>query len=145
MKNKKSKIRQHLEKVRLVEYFISGGAYFWTGYLVFFICDKGFHLTLWWAKLSANVAGWTINYLLQRYWVFDNPKLAKHKIEVTSRYLFITAVDFLLDYLIVRYLKSRGLTPYLGQFVSAAFFTGWNYLWYRWWVFPEKYPRKSRR
>lgn len=138
----KLKKKQVREVKRITEYLVSGGAYFWTGYATFFVCDQMFHLNLWWAKLTANILGWVVNYILQRYWVFDNPKLAKHQLEVTSRYLVITLVNFVLDYLIVRVLKDNGLTPYLGQFVSAGFFTVWNYCWYKWWVFPEKYPRK---
>src|SRR3989344_7807723 len=135
--------KQRREVSRLVEYIISGGAYFWAGYLAFFVGDQILHLSLWWAKLAANVFGWTVNYLLQRYWVFNNPQLAQHKTEVTYRYIFITLVDFVLDYLIVASLKSFGITPYIGQFVSAGFFTVWNYIWYRWWVFPEKFVKRT--
>lgn len=128
---------------QIIEYMVSGGAYFWTGYLAFFIFDKGLHWTLFWAKISADVVGWVINYILQRHWVFNDPSLAKHKLDVTGRYLFITAVDFLIDYLIVRQLKVIGISPYIGQFVSAGFFTVWNYFWYKYWVFPSK--RVSRK
>jgi putative flippase GtrA len=137
MKRQKLKKKQRFQLIQLAEYFVSGGAYFWTGYLVFFVADKGFHWTLWWAKLSANIIGWIINYLLQRYWVFKNPKLNQHRTQVTGRYIFITLVDFVLDYFIVRELKAVGITPYIGQFVSSGFFTFWNYVWYRFWVFPE--------
>jgi len=132
--------------IQFGEYMISGGAYFWTGYLVFFLCynPKFLGLNLWWSKLFSNIIGWTVNYLLQRYWVFRNPKLRGHFAETSGRYIFITLVDFVLDYLIVAGLKSLGLTPYLGQFVSSAFFTGWNYVWYRFWVFPEKYNTKKK-
>lgn len=130
--------RLRRELVRVTEYMISGGVYFWTGYLIFFLCDKGLHWNLWWAKLAANIIGWTVNYLLQRFWVFNNPRLTKHRLEVTRRYLVLTLVDFLLDYLIVLGLKDIGVTPYLGQFASAGFFTVWNYLWYRFWVFTNR-------
>lgn len=136
--------KQHKLVVQFVKYSISGGAYFWSGYLMFFVADKGLHWTLWWAKLSANIVGWVVNYSLQRYWTFNNPELKKHATQVTGRYLFITLVDFVLDYLIVAGLKKAGLTPYLGQFVSAGFFSVWNYLWYRFWVFPEKFKAKPR-
>jgi len=130
--------------VQIVEYSVSGGAYFWSGYLVFFLADKGLHWNLWWAKLSANVVGWIVNYTLQRYWVFNNKQLKSHKTEVTGRYAVITLVDFVLDYLIVAGLKQLGLTPYLGQFASAGFFSVWNFLWYKYWVFPEKFNKKKR-
>jgi putative flippase GtrA len=138
------KKRQKKVLVQAVEYMISGGAYFWTGYLIFFVADKGLHWNLWWAKLASNVAGWTINYILQRYWVFKNPHLKDHLGKTTLRYIFITLVNFVLDYLIVAALKSAGLTPYIGQFVSSGFFTVWNYLWYRFWVFPESHKKQVR-
>jgi hypothetical protein len=41
----------------------------------------------------------------------------------------------LIDYGIVGGLERIGITPYIGLFVAAGFFTAWNYLWYRFWVF----------
>lgn len=128
--------KQRRQLLQFAEYMVSGGAFFWTGYAVFFITDQAFGWSLWWAKLAANICGWLVNYLLQRYWVFNNKRLAKHQTQVTQRYIFITIVNFLLDYIIVGTLKSAGITPYIGQFASAGFFTIWNYFWYRFWVFP---------
>lgn len=138
------KRKQAREVKRFTEYMISGGAYFWSGYAVFFLLDKGLEASFFWAKSVSTLVGWTVNFLLQRYWVFRNPALAKHQTEVTGRYAVITIVDFALDYAIVAGLKAAGLTPYLGQFVSSGFFTVWNYLWYRFWVFPEKFKKRSR-
>ncbi len=122
---------------------ISGGAYFWSGYAMFFVLDQTFGLDLWWAKLLANITGWSVNYTLQRYWVFRNPGLAQHQTEVTGRYILITLVDFIIDFMIVAGLKEAGITPYIGQFVSSGFFTVWNYLWYKYWVFPQRFTKKS--
>ena len=137
--------RQRKNQIQIIEYLVSGGAYFWSGYLAFFIFDKGFHWTLWWAKIGADIVGWVINYALQRYWVFNNSDLAKHQVQVTGRYLFITGVDFILDYLIVRELKVAGITPYIGQFISAGFFTVWNYIFYKFWVFPTRHGHARGR
>lgn len=131
--------------IQFVQYSVSGGAYFWSGYLIFFIADKGLHWNLWWAKLASNVVGWVVNYTLQRFWVFNNKELKAHKTQVNTRYAIITLVDFVLDYLIVATLKSFGLTPYLGQFVSAGFFSVWNFLWYKYWVFPEKFKKSTKK
>ncbi len=142
---KKMKKKQKFELIQAVEYMISGGAYFWSGYLTFFFIDKVLDGSFFWAKSVATLAGWTVNYLLQRYWVFRNPKLSTHQTEVTGRYVVITLVDFVLDYLIVLGLKNAGISPYIGQFVSSGFFTFWNYLWYRFWVFPSKFTKKSAK
>lgn len=136
---------QRKEVKRFTQYMISGGAYFWSGYLMFFIIDKGLKGSFFWAKSISTLTGWTVNYLLQRYWVFRNPELKKHQTEVTSRYVVITLVDFVMDYFIVLGLKTVGLTPYLGQFASAGFFTVWNYLWYKYWVFPQKFTAKKAK
>ncbi len=130
--------KQHKSLVQFAEYLISGGAYFWSGYALFAYLWSGLHWSLWWSTIVSNLFGWTVNYILQRFWVFNNKSRAGHKTEVTSRYIFITLVDFLLNYLILYSLRKIGITPYLGQFISAGFFTGWNYFWYRYWVFPDK-------
>jgi putative flippase GtrA len=141
--------RRRLELIQIAEYLVSGGLYFWVGYGAFFVLDSMLGWSLWWAKMTASVVGWTANYLLQRYWVFRNPALAKHQVEVTGRYAVITLVNFLLDYVIVYVLQLVGITPYIGQFVSAGFFTVWNYLWYKMWVFSthihRKRPVKNKR
>lgn len=142
---KKLKKKQRVEIKRVAEYMISGGAYFWVGYAMFFVLDKGLGWSLFWATMTANVTGWTVNYLLQRYWVFSNPALRKHQTEVTGRYIFITLVDFALNYFIIAGLKGFGITPYIGQFISSGFFTVWNYLWYRFWVFPTKFEKKPTK
>jgi putative flippase GtrA len=136
---RKLKKSQAKEVKRITEYMISGGAYFWSGYATFFLVDKVFGKSFFWAKSISTLVGWLINYTLQRYWVFRNPALKKHQSEVTGRYVTITLVNFVLDYFIVYGLKLAGLTPYIGQFASSGFFTVWNYLWYKYWVFPEKF------
>jgi putative flippase GtrA len=146
-KNQKSKAEQRRlrrELVRITEYLVSGGLYFWTGYLIFFIADHYLGWNLFWAKMTANVVGWTVNYMLQIFWVFKNPALSKHRIEVSGKYMFITIVDFFLDYLIVWGLQVVGISPYIGQFLSAGFFTVWNYLWYKFWVFTNRIHRKPK-
>jgi len=128
VKSKNSQRRNRY--IQFVEYLVSGGAYFWTGYAVFAILWSGLGWWLWWAKLGANIAGWSVNFILQRYWVFKNPHLKGQLGRVTGRYMFITAVDFVIDYFIILGLKSVGITPYIGQFISAGFFTIWNYFWF---------------
>lgn len=140
------KLIKLLDPKRFIEYFISGGAYFWFGYLMFFLADSVLGWSLWWAKLLANLSGWTLNYFLQRYWVFGDRRNKRQKeTPLTTRYIIITLVDFVMDYFIVAGLKSFGITPYIGQFISSGFFTGWNYVWYRWWVFPAKYVHHNSK
>lgn len=121
--------------LQFLKYMVGGGVYFWTGYLIFAIGYSGFHISWLWAKMIADAVGWTLNYVIQRYWAFANPKLNAQQVKVTGRYLMLTVLNFLIDYSIVASLKHFGLTPYVGLFISSGFFTIWNYLWFRFFVF----------
>lgn len=140
---KKLKINHKLV-VQFIKYSLSGGVYFWVGYLLLDLFFYVWHWNLWWSTIVSSVIGWVINYALQAYWVFDNPELKNHKTTVTTRYFIITVVDWLINYAILLVLKNSGITPAIGQFFSAGFFTVWNYLWYKYWVFPEKFNKKKR-
>jgi putative flippase GtrA len=97
---KKSKQNRKLT-VQFIEYMVSGGVYFWVGYvLLYLLFYYRAHWSLWWATIISNVAGWSVNFILQRYWAFNNKLLKKHQTEVTTKYIFITLVDFVLNYFI---------------------------------------------
>lgn len=133
--------KQNKVLTQLAKYLFTGGIYFWVGYLSFALLWSAWGWSLFWAAIVSNFIGWIANFLMQRYWVFNNPALSKHRTQVTSRYFILTLFNFGLNYLILLALrKSYNITPYIGQFVSAAFFTVWNYFWYRYWVFPSKVP-----
>ncbi len=124
---------------RAIQYITGGGAAFWSGYAAFFLFDRLFGVTLWWAKLAANITAWIVNYFIQRYWVFNVSKKKKHQnFQIRGRYAIVTLVNFVLDYYLILILKEIGISPYLGQFISAGFFMIWNYFWYRFWVFSKK-------
>jgi putative flippase GtrA len=148
---KKSK-QNHKLRTQFIEYLVSGGVYFWVGYGILLYLNNYFqhslhwnrNLSLWWATIISNVAGWTVNFILQRYWAFNNKSLKKQQTKVTAKYISITLVDFVLNYFILLGLVNIGIAPKIGQFISAGFFTIWNYVWYRFWVFPEKISRKKK-
>ncbi len=133
----KRSISRH-EIIQFLEYMVGGSAYFWSGYLVFAFCYSGRHWKWLPAKMLADVIGWSLNYLIQRYWAFANKRLQHHERRAAGRYALISVVNLGLDYLIIGGLNRIGISPYLGFFISAGFFTGWNYMWYRFWVFIAK-------
>jgi putative flippase GtrA len=129
--------------IQLVEYLVSGGAYFWVGYGILLYLYNAQHWSLWWSTIVSNTIGWSVNFIMQRFWVFNNRSLKGQQTQVTGRYIFITLVDFVFNYYILLGLNNIGIKPAIGQFISSGFFTIWNYLWYRFWVFPEKITKKK--
>lgn len=133
--NKKSEI------TRAIEYLVSGGAWFWSGYVIIVLLDDV--MPLFWANFIGNAVGLTINYLLNRYWVFGNKKQQKSPTSAI-RYAIYTIINaFGLNYLILLVLRRNGIEPEIGQFVASGFFTVWNYFWYKHYVFVD-HPQKRK-
>jgi putative flippase GtrA len=122
---------------QFLKYLAGGSIYFWSGYAIFAFSYSVLHWWWLWAKVAADIVGWTLNYIAQRYWAFKSDHPHVSEMQHVGRYITIESVGFVLDYLIIGALKAIGITPYIGFFISAAFFTVWSYLWYKYWVFPE--------
>jgi putative flippase GtrA len=124
--------------VQFAKYMAGGGLYFWSGYAIFALCYSGLKWSWFPAKVAADAVGWTLNYFVQRYWAFAGPEKKLSEMQHVGRYIFIETIGFILDYLIIWGLTEIGITPYIGFFISAGFFTVWSYFWYKYWVFPDK-------
>jgi putative flippase GtrA len=122
---------------QFARYMAGGSIYFWSGYAIFATLYSLVHWNWLPAKIVADIVGWSLNYLVQRFWTFAN-QVHLSEMEHAGRYIFIESIGFILDYAIIAGLKAIGITPYIGFFVSSAFFSVWSWLWYKYWVFPEK-------
>lgn len=129
----------HIKKEvkRFIKYMVGGGIYFWLGYGIFALGYSVFHWNWFPAKILADLVGWTSNYFIQRYWAFSD-QVHLSELQHVGRYITIESVGFVMDYLIIWWLVSIGITPYIGFFISSVFFTVWSYLWYKYWVFSKK-------
>lgn len=140
---RKKKQKQELKQV--IQYAITGGAWFWSGYAMFALLYSVLNVYIVPAKIIAYIFGLLVNFVLERFWVFDTRDARKELDKVSVRYVLLSGVNLGIDTFIVWGLAQLGLTPYLGQFVSAGFFTVWNYLWYRFWVFTKKAAPPPKR
>lgn len=137
--------------VQFAEYMVSGGVWFWSGYLLIVTLDGpligvyGDELGLFIANFIGNAVGITLNFIINRLWVFKS-KRPEELHETAGRYIIYTALNaFLLNYLILYGLREYlGLGTEIGQFIASAFFTGWNYFWYKVWVFKGKPKPKTK-
>lgn len=126
---------KHKRIVQFLEYMVGGGVYFWGGMVVFALCYSWGGWPWWLSKGLADVAGWTANYGIQRYWAFFDKRLAGRDGRTIRRFALVNGIDLVIDYALVSIVIIFGFTPYVGFFVSAAFTTVWDYMWYRFWVF----------
>lgn len=136
--------KQRKELTRFAEYMISGGVWFWSGYIII-VALTAQDVPLFWANFFGNAVGITLNFIISRYWVFKEKRQTGLG-TATVRYVIYTALNaFLLNYLILAGLRKIGIEPAIGQFIASGFFTLWNYFWYKTWVFKGKdKPRHVR-
>ena len=144
----------HIGKIRIknkdareirgvTEYLVSGGAWFWSGYIIIATLDD--IIPLFWANMIGNGVGLTINFFLNRYCVFKGRNMQSIE-TATARYAVYTGLNaFILNYLILQGLRNIGIEPEIGQFIASAFFTVWNYFWYKTWVFKQSGKPKHVR
>ena len=146
MKQKTKKNKQNIKQI--IQYSITGGAWFWSGYAMFALCYSFFGLDIVSSKIISYVFGLVVNFLLERFWVFEDKDSRKNLDKVTLRYVLLSIINLGIDTFIVWGLSQVGISPYIGQFVSAGFFTVWNYVWYKYYVFKApavRHYRKRRR
>ena len=140
------KIKKHRKLiVQFTEYMISGGVWFWSGYILIVFLDN--HIGLFWANLIGNAVGISLNFILNRLWVFKT-KRSDNLQETAVRYVVYTALNaFLLNYAILLALREYGgIGPEIGQFIASGFFTVWNYYWYKKWVFKHQpQPKRAKK
>ena len=116
---------------QFVKYNIGGVLYFWSAWLIItFATDS---IGLFWSNLIGNGVGIVLNFLVQQFWAFDGQR--GHLFNSGWKFAVLTVINLGLSYGILSVLSENGVPLWLAQFVSAGFFTGWNWLWYRYWVF----------
>ncbi len=131
--------------VQFTEYMISGGVWFWSGYILIVLLDN--HIGLFWANLVGNAVGISLNFILNRLWVFKT-KSHDNLQETAVKYVVYTALNaFLLNYAILYGLREYvNIAPEIGQFIASGFFTVWNYYWYKKWVFRNQpQPKRAKK
>jgi putative flippase GtrA len=138
---KKKKDHLNLAK-QFAKYMVGGGVWFWSGYFIIIVLDD--IIPLFWASFIGNAVGITLNFLINRYWAFNKEQKNTNVGKTTWRYVVYTALNaFLLNYLILQGLRNIGIEPEFGQFIAAGFFTVWNFIWYKLWVFKGQ-PKPKR-
>jgi putative flippase GtrA len=131
---KKSKKRLKKLVIQFAEYCVAGGAWFWSAYIITILLDP--IIGLGWANVVGNLVGVTINYFLSALWVFKT-KNNKHAMHASWKYIIYTALNFALSAYLLKLMRGFGIEPEISQFITAGFFTVWNFAWYKLWVFKD--------
>lgn len=128
----------------MVGYNLAGLAFFVSGILTVYLMKTFAGSDDFTAKVGGNLVGLTINYFIERYWVFKRDNAQQRSKSESLRYWILSIANFWIDIANVMLLGYFfGFNVYIATVISSGFFTVWNFVWYKYWVFPE-YKAKKR-
>ena len=132
------KLRPSRQSVwQFLQFNVGGIAFFVVGYGVFVLLYGLLGWQWWTAKIIADLTGWTVNYLIQRFWAFRHESKEIRERTLIQRFTIISLANVPLDYAIVGILNWLGVSTFLGLWISSLFFTVWKFAWYKLWVFKK--------
>lgn len=132
-KQKTAYIKLVIEFVKLQ---LAGNVLFWGTYVGFFFLDAVLNWPQLPALITASLIAHFLFFLIDRDWVFADKTGKRKSSGEVIRFIIFMGVNFLINLAIIEGLSVYfDLSPYYGQFVSAAFFTVWNYVGLKFWVF----------
>ena len=123
--------------IQFVKLQLAGNILFWGGLLGTALCREVFHLSSVWALAVGSLLAYGVFFLVDENWVFSD-KTGKRKTggEIV-RFIAFMGVNYFINILLVDWCgRLSGLNVYWSQFVvSTVFFTFWNWLGLKFWVF----------
>ncbi len=137
-RQKNNLIKASIEFIKLQ---IAGNILFWGTYLGYAVSDKSFNQPHIAAIAIASLIAHGLFFLASRDWVFDKNGKRKSNRQIW-RFILFMGINYFINIGIIFTLENRfGLTPYVGPFISAFFFTVWNYVGLKFWVFEPDHVR----
>jgi len=136
---KKSLIETAIEFVKLQ---LAGNILFWGTYIGYFLL---FELAEWGymeALVMASLVSHFLFFIANKEWVFED-ETGKRKTSVEAiRFALFMGLNFFINIAIITGLQQYfDISPYIGQFISAFFFTIWSFVGLKYWVFRDvKHP-----
>jgi len=142
---KKKSVRQGF--IEFVKLQIAGNVPFWGTYALYALLDKVYFADHFWALLVSTAAAYTAFFFVDDVWVFNQERSSRKKTTEIWRFIIFTSFNALLVFNITWLLNELfGITPYVGQFVSAGLSISWTFIGYKFWVFaPTGHSKKSKR
>lgn len=143
------KIKRQFTFQNLIEFIklqLAGNILFWGTYLGFFLLYE----IAGWAEIialsTASIVAHVLFFIANSEWVFDEKGERKKTQGELTRFILFMGLNYFINLGIIWALSHFfGITPYIGQFISAMYFTIWNFVGLKYWVFREAHGHASLR
>jgi len=124
--------------VEFIKLQLAGNILFWVTYVGYFVLHELVHWSDVPALATASLVAHLLFFIANKEWVFDDKTGKRKTSSEIVRFVLFMGLNYFINLGIVTGLDSYfGITPYIGQFVAGLFFTVWNFVGLRFWVFQE--------
>lgn len=141
-KQKKSLIKLAIQFVKLN---LAGNILFWGTYGGFFLLYEIFGLPEVASLAVASIIAHVFFFIADKKWVFNGENGNQKTSDQVWRFVAFMGLNYFINLGIILSLSAYfGISPYIGQFISAMFFVIWNFVGLKFWVFQEPIPYALR-
>lgn len=116
-------------KTKLIRYAATGLATFVIEYSLFIFLVYGLKLAPWLGQSVSYVAALIANFLLLKYWTFQEEKSTK-VISQAPKYATLVLFNLPVTTLLMHILTVHHLKPFLAKLVVVGLAATWNYVIY---------------
>lgn len=144
MPKKKKTVKKRWLKtfIEFIKVQIAGNILFWVTYVSFFGYNELASIPYPYSFIMATITGNIVFFLVDRHWIYNAHNGKRKSSREIVRFILFMTFNFFLNIFIIFTLESwLGLSPYIGQFIAAAFFTVWTFLGLHFWVFQPDHTR----
>jgi putative flippase GtrA len=143
------KVKKQFTLQNLIEFIklqLAGNILFWGTYFGFFLLYEVANWTEVLALAVASVIAHVMFFIANSEWVFDEKGERRKSSGELTRFVVFMGVNYFINLGIIYALSHFfSITPYIGQFISALFFTLWTFIGLKYWVFSEAHRHASLR
>lgn len=141
------KIKKQFTLKNLIQFIklqLAGNILFWGTYIGFFLLHE---VATWeeiWALATASIIAHTAFFIVDKKWVFHEHEGRRKTHTELARFVVFMGVNYFINLGIITGLSLYfDISPYIGQFIAAMFFTFWTFIGLKYWVFRK--PRRTRK
>ena len=139
---KKKKSHRLKTFIEFLKVQIAGNILFWVTYASYFLFDTLASVPYPISFIMATITGNIVFFMVDRHWIYNSHNGKRKSSREVTRFVIFMTLNFFLNILIVQGLNNYlGISPYIGQFIAAAFFTVWTFLGLHFWVFQPDHTR----
>ena len=141
------KIKKQFTLANLIQFIklqLAGNILFWGTYIGFFLLHEIANWSELTALAMASIIAHGLFFIADSEWVFDEKGERRKTSGELTRFVIFMGLNYFINLGIIAGLSYYlNISPYIGQFISALFFTLWTFVGLKYWVFPA--PKVQRR